>query len=124
MTTKTKNIINWSLAGIVGFIFISSAMSKFFGGEETIQMAKGIGLSEETFKVLGLVEMISVLLFLFPQTGIIGTLLLAAYMGGAMATHVTHGQSLIAPAFIEAIIWIVAVIRFPELKHRLLNASK
>lgn len=41
MTTKTTNIINWSLAGVVGFIFISSAMSKFFGGEETLQMAKG-----------------------------------------------------------------------------------
>lgn len=124
MTTKTKNIINWSLAGLVGFIFIGSAMSKFFGGEETIQMAKGIGLSAETFNVVGLVEIISVLLFLFPRTGIIGTLLLAAYMGGAIASHLTHGQSIVAPAFIEALIWIVAVIRFPELKNRLLNASK
>lgn len=124
MTTKTKNIINWSLAGLVGFIFIGSAMSKFFGGEETIQMANGIGLSAETFRIIGLIEFLSVILFLIPRTGIIGTLLLAAYMGGAIATHVTHGQSLIAPAIIEAIIWIVAIIRFPELKHRLLNTNK
>lgn len=124
MTTKTKNIINWSLAGLVGFIFIGSAMSKFFGGEETIQMASGIGLSAETFKILGLIEFLSVILFLVPRTGIIGTLLLTAYMGGAIATHLTHGQSVNAPALIEAIIWIVAVIRFPEMKNRLLNANK
>ncbi|MCZ8284603.1 MAG: DoxX family protein [Bacteroidia bacterium] len=124
MTTKTKNIINWSLAGLVGFIFIGSAMSKFFGGEETIQMAHGIGLSAETFRIIGLVEFLSAILFLIPRTGIIGTLLLAAYMGGAIATHLTHAQSLIAPAIIEAIIWIVALIRFPELKHRLLNTNK
>lgn len=63
MTTKTTNIINWSLAGVVGFIFISSAMSKFFGGEETLQMAKGIGLSAESFQVIGIVEFVSVMLF-------------------------------------------------------------
>lgn len=124
MTTKTKNIINWSLAGLVGFIFIGSAMRKFFGGEETIQMAHGIGLSAETFRIIGLVEFLSAILFLIPRTGIIGTLLFAAYMGGAIATHLTHAQSLIAPAIIEAIIWIVALIRFPELKHRLLNTNK
>jgi hypothetical protein len=124
MTTKTKNIINWSLAGLVGFIFIGSAMSKFMGSDETIQMAASIGLSAETFKIVGLVELLSVLLFLIPRTGIIGTLLLAAYMGGAIATHLTHGQSIIAPALIEAIIWIVAAIRFPELKQRLFNVNK
>jgi hypothetical protein len=124
MTTKTKNIINWSLAGLVGFIFIGSAISKFMGSAETIQMAASIGLSAETFKIVGVVELLSVLLFLIPRTGIIGTLLLAAYMGGAIATHLTHGQSIIAPAVIEAIIWIVAAIRFPELKQRLFNANK
>lgn len=124
MTTKTKNIINWSLAGIVGFIFIGSAMSKFFGGEEAIEMAKNIGLGAETFKILGVVELVSALLFIFPRTGIIGTLLLAAYMGGAMATHLTHEQSIIAPAIIEAIIWLAAIQRFPELKTRLLQSNK
>jgi hypothetical protein len=124
MTTKSKNIINCGFAGLVGFIFIGSAMSKFFAGDDAIQMAQGIGLRSETFTMLGLVELVSVLLFLIPRTGIIGTLLLAAYMGGAMATHLTHGQSIIAPAIIEAIIWIAALLRFPELNHRLLNAIK
>jgi DoxX-like family len=121
MTTKSKNIINWSLAGIAGFIFIGSSMSKFFAADETVQMAKGIGLGIETFKILGLIELISVLLFILPRTGILGTLLLTAYMGGAIATHLTHGISIIGPAAIQAFIWIVAVIRFPELKERVLN---
>ena len=64
MTTKTKNIINVSLAGLVGFIFIGSAMSKFFNSEETIQMAKGTGLSSETFKILGFVELVSVTFYI------------------------------------------------------------
>lgn len=119
MTTKTKNILQWIAAGLVGFVFIGSAMSKLFGGEEAIEMAKEIGLNAQNFKLVGIVELISVLLFLLPRTGIIGTLLLAAYMGGAMATHLTHSQSIMAPAVIEAIVWAVAFFRFPELQARL-----
>jgi hypothetical protein len=124
MTTKTKNIINWSLAGIVGFIFIGSAVSKLTGSADAIEMAKGIGLDLSTFKIIGLVELISVILFIIPRTGILGTLLLAAYMGGAIATHLEHGLSIVAPAAIQAFIWIVAVIRFPELTNRILNKIK
>ena len=121
MTTKTKNIINWSLAGIVGFIFIGSAISKLTGGADALEMAKGIGLDASTFKILGVVELLSVILFLIPRTGILGTLLLAAYMGGAIATHLEHGMPIIAPAAIQAFIWIVAIVRFPELTQRILN---
>lgn len=123
MTTKTKNIIDWSLSGLIGFIFVGSAMSKFFGGEDAIQMAQDIGLNATNFKIIGLIEFVSVILFLIPRTGVLGTLLLAAYMGGAIAVHLTHGQSVIAPAFIEVIVWSVAAIRFPELKSRLFNSK-
>jgi hypothetical protein len=123
MTTKSNNILHWSLAGVVGFIFIGSAMSKFFGGDESMQMAQGIGLSAGTFKLLGLIELISVILFIIPRTAILGTVLLTAYMGGAIATHLTHGQPVMAPVIIEAIIVVVAFIRIPELKNRLLNAQ-
>lgn len=66
MTQKVKNILNWSLTGLVGFIFIGSALSKFFGGDETVQMALGIGLDISTFKIIGVVELISITLFIIP----------------------------------------------------------
>ncbi|TAE83707.1 MAG: DoxX family protein [Bacteroidetes bacterium] len=123
MTTKTTNIINWSLAGLVGFIFIGSAISKLIGGNEAIEMASGIGLTPDNFKLIAILELVCVLLFIIPRTGVLGTLLLAAYMGGAIATHLTHGQPIVGPAVIEAIVWVVAVVRFPELRNRLLNSN-
>jgi hypothetical protein len=42
-------------------------------------------------------------------------------MGGAIAVHLTTGQDITAPCVIQAIIWIVAVWRNPELKTRLLG---
>jgi hypothetical protein len=45
-------------------------------------------------------------------------------MGGVIATHLEHGLSIVAPAAIQTFIWIVAVIRFPELTNRILNKIK
>jgi len=121
MTTKTKNIIKWSMTGVVGFIFIGSAISKLTGGADALEMAQNIGLDAATFKVIGVIELLSVVLFTIPRTGILGTLLLAAYMGGAIATHLENGLPIMAPAAIQAFIWIVALVRFPELTQRILN---
>lgn len=122
MTEKTKNIISWSLTGVVGFIFMASAMSKLMGGNEALQMAQQIGLTPTSYKIIGVVELISVILFLVPRTGILGTLLLAAYMGGAIAVHTTRSMSILAPSLIQAFIWITAIVRFPELRSRLFNS--
>ncbi len=123
MTDKTKKIINWVLTGLVALIFIGSAMGKFFANAETLTMVQSMGLDASTYKLIGVVELVSIALFIFPRTGILGTLLLAAYMGGAIATHLEHAQSIIAPCVIQAFLWIVAVVRFPELKQRLLGNS-
>jgi DoxX-like family len=123
MTTKIKKIINWSLAGLVGFIFIGSAISKLAGGAEALKMAEGIGLSPSNFTTIGIVELISIILFIIPRTGILGTLLLVAYMGAAICAHLTHGLPLGGPIAISAFVWIAAVIRFPELQSRLFGKT-
>jgi hypothetical protein len=124
MTTKTKTMIDWILTALVSFVFLGSAANKFFGGEEALQMAQHLGLDATTFRVIGVIEVLSVILFIIPRTGILGTLLLAAYMGGAISAHLTHNDPVIAPSVIAAFVWIVAVVRFPELRSRLLGNSK
>ncbi len=123
MNAKTKKIINWSLTAIVAFIFLGSASGKLMPAETDIELAKNFGLSQQIFFYIGLIELLSITLFIIPRTGIIGTLLLAAYMGGAIATHLEHNESIIAPCVIQAFIWIVAFIRFPELRQRVLNVN-
>lgn len=121
MSTKTRTILNWILAGIVAFIFVGSAISKFTADEAALDQASKFGLSPNTYTVLGIIELLAVGLFLYPRTGVLGTLLLVAYMGGAISTHVEFAQPLFAPIFIAAFLWITAVLRFPELSKRLLT---
>ena len=123
MSSKTKQIVGWVLAGLIGALFVFSAYGKFAGGEEGAKMAAAIGLDAASMKTLGIIELLAAVLFLYPRTGVLGTLLLAAYMGGAIATHLEHGMSIVAPCVIQAVIWAVAVFRFPELRSRIMSNS-
>ncbi len=123
MSPKTQNIINWVLTGLIAALFLFSASGKFMANEEAMKGAEMMGLSPSIMKMIGVVELIAIILFIIPRTGILGTLMLVAYLGGAIATHLEHGQSIIAPCIIAAFVWIVAVIRFPELRQRLFNSK-
>ncbi len=124
MNPKLKNIINWVLAGLVAFIFLGSAGNKLSGSEEVLKMAESFGIAADHFRLIAIVELLAALLFLYPRTGLLGTLLLTAFMGGAIATHVEHAQSPVAPAVILAFVWIVTVIRFPEMLDRILGRQE
>ncbi len=120
---KSKKVIYWGLTGLVSFVFLGSAVGKFMANEEALKMASSFGIDVKTNTMLGVVEIICLLLFVIPRTGIIGTLLLAAYMGGAIATHLEHGISIVVPCIIEAFMLGVAFYRFPELRTTLLNSK-
>lgn len=123
MSEKTKKILYWVLTGLVAFVFVGSAVGKFTANPDALKMAENFGLNASTYNILGVVELISVVLFIIPRTGVLGTLLLAAYMGGAIATHLEHGDSIVVQCVIQAFVWIVAVYRFPELKSRILSSN-
>jgi hypothetical protein len=120
---KTNKTIAWVLTGLISLAFLGSAVGKFMANEEALKMAGTFGIDARTYLMIGVIELICLLLFIIPRTGILGTLLLAAYMGGAIATHLEHGESIIAPCIVEAFLFLVAFYRFPELRNTLLNTK-
>lgn len=81
----------------MAFIFIGSTISKLTANEETLTAAAKFGLKPNTYTFLGILELVAVVLLLYPKTGILGTLILVAYMGGAICLHLTSAQPLTAP---------------------------
>jgi hypothetical protein len=121
MTTKWNNITGWVLSGIAGLMLSASAIDKIIQSGHALEMGASFGLSAGIYSLLGVIEILSVALFLYTRTGILGTLLLSSYLGGAIATHLQHQQDVLFPAFFEVLIWVAAVIRFPELTRRITN---
>ena len=121
MKTKTKKVIYWVLTGLVSFVFLGSTFGKLTGNEEALKMAANFGLDSKTYLLIGVIELVSLLLFIIPRTGIIGTMLLSAFMGGAIATHLEHNESVIAPCIILTFTLLISAYRFPELISKLMN---
>ncbi|MFM2157242.1 MAG: hypothetical protein RL516_1991 [Bacteroidota bacterium] len=121
--SKTQKIIYWGLTALVGFLFLGSAISKLTANAEGIKIAAGFGIDASTYSMLGIIELASVILFIIPRTGVVGTILLAAYMGGAIATHVQNGISIVAPCIIQTFVLVVAFYRFPALRTDLLKSK-
>lgn len=124
MSQKAINITGWVLTVILALLFIMSAAAKLTQNETALAQAAAAGFDATTYQIIGIVEIVSLVLFLIPRTGILGTLLLVAYMGGAIATHVQHQEPIVVPVLIQMLLWITAFLRFPELKQRLLSPKK
>jgi len=121
MSPKAKKITGWVITGLAALVFIMSAFMKFTASADSAKMAAAMGLSTDALKIIGVVELSSLVLFIIPRTGVLGALLLAAYLGGAIATHIEHQQPFYAPVIIECLIWIAAMLRFPELGKRIMG---
>ncbi len=118
---NTKKLITWGLTGLVGITFLGSAAAKFTlvpGTPDAEKMIK-MGMELSTLKSLAIIEIMSVVLFLIPRTGVLGFGLITAYMGGAIATHLTHNEPVLAPCVILGFVWITTLVRFPEVGQRL-----
>ena len=100
--TKKEKIIYWILTGLVAFVLAGSAMGKLTGGEQAVEMAKGLG-GHTNLIILGILELAIVVLWLIPRTGVFATLLAVAYIGGAMAVHFVNNQSILVPTIIQLI---------------------
>jgi hypothetical protein len=124
MTEKMRKIIYWVLTGLVSIVFLGSSFGKLSANAEALKMAADFGIDPKTNIALGITELFCLLLFIFPRTGIIGTILLASYMGGAIATHIEHAIPILAPVLIQTFLLLVAFYRFPELRMRSLNSVK
>ena len=121
MTIKTKTTISLILTILVSALFIFSAVGKMAGTDEVLKQMLKIGLDKDKTLYIGIIELIITLLFASNRTGVIGGVLLLAYMGGAIASLLEHGQSVVAPIAIAVFVGIVALFRFPELTLRILK---
>ena len=84
-----------------------------------VKMLGTMGMTLATIRTVGIVELLCIVLFAIPRTGVLGAMLLSAYVGGAIATHLEHSLPVTMPVIIECVVFITAVIRFPELLRRL-----
>ncbi len=108
--------IGWVLSALPIPLFLLSATMKFMMPPDVAAKNLELGWDPKYALALGIVELVSVILYLFPQTAVLGAVLLAGYLGGAIATHVRVGEPFYIPAAIGIVLWLGLYLREPRLR--------
>lgn len=105
--------IGWVISGLMALAFGMGGVMDLLKPQMVIEGVTRAGYNQEVIVPLGVVCILSVILFLIPRTVMFGAILLTAYLGGAVATHVRlqeYGQ-MIAPVVFAVVMWIGLVLR-------------
>ncbi len=112
--SKGRRIAAWILTGLITLVFVASAVAKLTKVSEVVEMFDKWGLSNYVL-LIGVGELVSAVLFLIPRTTSLGILLLSAYLGGAIVTHMQNGEPYFGPAVLLLLVWLAGYLRHPEL---------
>lgn len=118
MELATGNIV-WTgrvITGLVSLLFLFSAAMKFMGGAEVKEGMTHLGLPESMIIPLGILEAACTVIYLIPATSVLGAILLAGYIGGAICTHWRVGDPFLPQVAIGLVIWLGLYLREPRLK--------
>ena len=112
MTTKTKRITGWTLTGLVGLFMIGgSGVPKFFDFPGKNEMMAKMGLPLELLPTIGVIEIAVTLIYLIPRTAFLGAILMTAYLGGAVFTHLRVGEPWFFPVIVGVLAWLGLALR-------------
>lgn len=112
MSPKVRVIAGWILSGLLAAMLIgASASGKFLEWEGKAEMFEKLGWTESRMFYVGIVEVAVTVLFLIPRTAVLGSLLLTAYLGGAVAAHVRIADPFFVPIIIGVLVWVAMGLR-------------
>jgi hypothetical protein len=97
------------LTGLPMALLGFDGLMKVMSVPEVVEASGKLGFGPSTLRVLGMIEIVSLLLAMSRRTRIFSAVLVTAYLGGAVCTHVRQGDPLfthvLAPIYVAVAIW-------------------
>ena len=85
---RWRGRIGWGLSGFVIAFLLFDSVAKLALARQVIQATTQIGYPLDTIRPLGVICLVSTILYAIPRTSILGAILLTGYLGGAIASKV------------------------------------
>ena len=121
---KAKKIVGWVLSVLIAAMMIFlSAPGKFMDFEGKEEMFAKLGWEIEVMKTIGVIEIAVAILYLIPRTAFIGAVLVTAYLGGAIATHVRINDQFFMPVIMGVLVWVALGLRDGRIFTTAFNAA-
>jgi uncharacterized membrane protein YphA (DoxX/SURF4 family) len=100
-------------------MMVMSAAMKFMRPPQVVNaFVHQFGYPESELLIVGVVEVISAVLFAIPRTAVLGAILVTGYLGGAIATHARIGDpAFVGPLSLGIVAWAGLYLRDDRLRQ-------
>ena len=117
--SKTNIWVGRIVGGLAALFLLLDGVMKVAKPAFVVDATVKLGYPESSIIPLGVVLTASTILYLIPTTSVLGAILLTGYLGGAVATQLRAGVSLVwvfFPAVFGALLWLGLYLRDPHLR--------
>jgi hypothetical protein len=108
------------LSAIIVLFLTMDAAGKFMMPKPVVDASEHLGLPLAFTHNLGFILLFCIVLYVIPQTSILGAILLVGYYGGAVCTHLRVGDPLFThalfPVYFGIITWLGLYLRDTRLR--------
>ena len=116
LASKKALWISYIMAAVPVLLLLMSGIMKLVKPVNVVEGFVHLGYPESLALGIGIVELLCVILYLIPQTAILGAILLTGYLGGATASHVRIGEPFYMAVLLGVVLWGSLYVRDTRLR--------
>jgi hypothetical protein len=112
------------VGGLVVLFLVFDGGTKVMRVAPVLEACARFGIGPAKAVAIGALLLACAALYAVPRTTVLGALLLTAFLGGAVATHVLGGSGwfeTVFPAGVGGLVWLGVVLRDPGLRRAILR---
>ena len=106
---RTATNIGRACSGLAVLFLVFDTTLKVLRLGPAVEGTAALGYPASSVQLIGLIELVSLGLYVVPRTSVLGALLLTGYLGGAVASHVRIGSPLLThvlfPVYVALLLW-------------------
>jgi hypothetical protein len=94
------------ISSICVLFLLFDAVAKILKSSQAVTGSVALGIPEYSIPAIGVLLLISTIIYSIPRTAIMGAILLTGYLGGAIAIMMRAGQPLYFAAVFGILVWL------------------
>lgn len=118
--SRGRRVASWIIAGLLTAFLLLDAAMKFAQPKAVAAAFVRTGWPIQLSVTLGVLLLVSTILWVVPRTAVLGAILLTGYLGGAVATNLRLEESLFThtlfPVYFGVLVWAALWLRDPAIR--------
>ncbi|PYI55602.1 DoxX family protein [Paenibacillus flagellatus] len=99
----------WIMSGLTILFMLFDSVGKFMKPDVVVEGTVSLGYAEHHIVLIGVLGLLSTILYAIPRTSLLGVVLMTGFFGGVVATHVRMDAPLFThtlfPVYLAVLAW-------------------